>query len=315
VVRIVDYLLVTTHDRSGRTPAGHRVSVDLPEHVRIERLEPDLSDRLLDATSLRGEDWDPPRTYHVVHAYVRDVWTEASGEPPDETFHWDHDRRMWPTVQLSRLIRDNATSTEHAARRMIRADGTEVLIPFDGYASHTVYRLYPDRPGWLDVAEAEELRALLDAHTNGPPLPARVGRALRQVDAITSVRYLEEAMPSVVGGFESLVKIGRASLTAQFSQRVPAVAGEVGVEPSVAECEEVYDDRSALVHGVGVDLSEPHEVDEFGRRFNALQETLRRVVRRAIKDREFAGTFDDDASITARWPTVARLRNGGELII
>jgi hypothetical protein len=56
-----------------------------------------------------------------------------------------------------------------------------------------------------------------------------VGRALRQADAITRERYLEDATPLVVGALESLVKIGRAFLTAQFSQRVPALAAEVEV--------------------------------------------------------------------------------------
>jgi hypothetical protein len=36
--------------------------------------------------------------------------------------------------QLSRLIRDNATSTEHAARRLVRADGSDQLVPFDSDA-------------------------------------------------------------------------------------------------------------------------------------------------------------------------------------
>jgi hypothetical protein len=115
-------------------------------------------------------------------------------------------------------------------------------------------------------------------------------------------------MPLVVGAFESLLKIGQQFLTAQFSQRVPALAAEVGTGLTTAECKEVYDDRSALVHGVGVDLSVPHELSEFGRRFNTLQETLRRVVRRAIEDREFAATFEDDARITERWPATVKVR-------
>jgi hypothetical protein len=32
------------------------------------------------------------------------------------------------------------------------------------------------------------------------------------------------------------------------------------------------------------------------------------VVRRAIEDPEFAAIFDNDASITARWPTVVKVR-------
>jgi hypothetical protein len=156
---------------------------------------------------------------------------------------------------------------------------------------------------------------LVEAFASGRELPARVGRALRQADAVTSQRYLEDAIPSIVSGLEALTKIGRTYLTAQFSQRVSALAAEVGVQLSVADREDVYNDRSALVHGVGVDLSEPHDADEFGRRFNALQETLRRIVRRAIEDREFASIFADDAQITGHWPTVVKVRVEVERII
>jgi hypothetical protein len=304
-VRVIDYLVVTTHDHGGRTPAGHAGAVDLGRGIRIELLDTDLAERLFDATTLRGENWKPTRLFHAVHAYVRDVWEEGQTEVPDELYHWDHEGRLWPVVQLSRVVRDNNASTEHAARRVVHADGTERLIPFEGYESHVVYRLYPDREGWLDVGEAEELRVLVDAFSGEAKLPDRVRRALRQADAITSERYLEDALPLVVSAFESLVKVGRSFVTAQFSQRVPAIAAEVGMELSEAECEEVYNDRSALVHGANVDLSEPHELDEFGRRFNALQETLRRAVRQAIENKDFAAIFESDESITARWPTAS----------
>jgi hypothetical protein len=142
-----------------------------------------------------------------------------------------------------------------------------------------------------------------------------VRRALQRADAITGERYVEDAMPLVVSAFESLVKIGRPFVGAQFAQRVPALAAEVEIDLSVADCEEVYDDRSALVHGAGVDLSQPHDRDKFGRRFNALQETLRRVVRRAIEDREFAAVFGNDRSIRDRWPATVTVRAEVEKII
>lgn len=274
MVRIIDYLVVVTHDHGGRVPAGHAGPVQLPHGVRIERLDIELAERLLDAATPRGERWDPTRTFHAVHAYVRHVWAEEDEEAPDDLYRWDHEERIWPVVQLSRLIRDNNTSTEYAVRRIIRADASEQLVPFDGYASHVVYRLYPDQPGWLDINEADELRTLLDAYWSRPNLPVRVRRALRKTDAITSERYLEDAMPGVVSAFESLVKIGRPFVSAQFSQRVSAMAAEVDLPLSVTECEEIYDDRSGLVHGVDIDLSESHELDEFGRRFNTLQEAF-----------------------------------------
>ena len=313
LVRAVDYLLVTADDGDNREPAGHDGSIELSHGVRIERIEPVFAERIFAATAPRGENWSPERLFRAVHAYVRDAWNEGEPTAPIDT--WDHERRIWPAVQLSRLIRDNGTSTEHAAQLLIRADGSERIVPFDGFESHVVYPLYPDRPGWLDTHEAIELRTLLDAYWGGPTLPDRVRRALRQADAVMGERYLEYAIPLVVGGFESLLKIGRNSLKAQFSQRVPALAAEMGVPLSVRECAEVYEDRSALVHGVGVDLRQPHDRNQFGRRFNTLQETLRRAVRRAIEDPSFAAIFADDARITSRWPTVVTGRGGAQRII
>jgi hypothetical protein len=301
LVRAIDYLVVTRDDADTREPAGNGGPVELSHGIRIERIDPNLGERIFAATGLQGEDWSPGRLFSAIHAYVRNAWNE--------------ERRIWPVVQLSRLVRDNGTSTEHAAQLQIRADGSERIVPFDGFESHVVYRLYPDRPGWLDTQEASELRTLLNAYWGGPALPERVRRALRQAEAIMGERYLEYATPLVVGGFESLLKVGRDYLNAQFSQRVPALAAEIGVPLSVPECEQVYEDRSALVHGVGVDLKQAHERDEFGRRFNALQETLRRVVRRAIEDPNFAAIFADDTRITSRWPTVVTGRGGAQRII
>ena len=312
LVRAIDYVVVTRDDADPRTPAGHNGRIELPHGVRIERIESELANRIFDAASLRGEGWLPVRQFHAVHAYVRDAWKE--GDETAALDSWDQEGRLWPVVQLSRLIRDNNVSTEYAVQRQIRADDSEILVPFAGFESHVVYRLYPDRSGWLDIDEAAQLRALVDAYWT-QPLPERAGRALRRAEAITRERYYEDALPPLVSAFESVIKIGRAHLTDQFSQRVPAIAGEVGIQLSVSECEQVYNDRSALVHGRGLDLKVPHEYDEFGRRFNALQETLRRVMRRGIEDRDFAAIFIEDARITERWPTRVRVRREVEEII
>jgi hypothetical protein len=160
---VIDYLLVTTYDHGGRIPAGFAGPIELAHDVRIERLDPELYERLLRATELRGENWHPTRQYHVVHAYVRQAWSRDDGGAPNNLYHWDADRRLYPCVQLSRLVRDNSASTEYAVRRSIQAGGNERLVPFDGFDSHVAYRLYPECPGWLDVDEALALAALLRA--------------------------------------------------------------------------------------------------------------------------------------------------------
>jgi hypothetical protein len=314
LARVIDYLLITTHDQGGATPAGHDGPVSLPRGIRIEKLDHELTERLLDAATLRGEDWHPTRQFSVVHAYVRTVWDRhGTADPPEQLYSWDSGRCLYPCAQLSKLIRDNATGTEFALRRLIRADGGERIVPFDGFETHVAYRLYPDQRGWLDIDEAHSLAGLLTAFWEGPVRPPRVGHALRRVDSVTGERYLQDALPITVGGLESLLKVGRDWVTAQFSKRVPQLAAEVGIEGLNEErCRDLYSDRSALVHGTEVDLSGPVELDEFGQCFIALQETLRRTVRRAIEDPGFAARFQTDEVIKDTWP--ASVTHRGQLV-
>lgn len=62
LVRVIDYLLVTTDDHGGRVPAGWAGPVDLATDIQIQRLDDTLAERLRRATELRGENWEhPPR--------------------------------------------------------------------------------------------------------------------------------------------------------------------------------------------------------------------------------------------------------------
>lgn len=310
VVRAIDYLLVTTYDHGDRTPAGWDSSgaAELARGVSIERIEAELAERLLRATELRGEHWEPRRQDHVVHAYSRIAWHEDSDDEVVQIYNWDAEGRIYPCVQLSRLIRDNGTSTEHAVRRLIHADGTELLVPFDGFDSHVAYRLYPERNGWLDIHEARQLADLMRAYWRAPEFPRRVGQALRRADLVTRVRYLQDALPLVVAGLESLLNVGRDFAAAQFAQRGSALAAEAGVSMTPAEARALYDGRSTFVHGGDVDLSLPHERNSFELGFIALQETLRWSVRRAIENAEFGAVFSADPAISERWPAVVTRR-------
>jgi hypothetical protein len=98
-----------------------------------------------------------------------------------------------------------------------------------------------------------------------------------------------------------MMKVGRRSTKAQFVQRSAAVAKELGTRLSESQAAELYDDRSALVHGGGIDLSKPHKRTAFEDAFVALQETACGTVRHAMEDPAFAAIFDEESSITARW--------------
>jgi hypothetical protein len=136
---------------------------------------------------------------------------------------------------------------------------------------------------------------------------------LRRADSVTGERYLQDALPITVGGLESLIKVGRDWVSAQFAQRVPQLADEVQVEGLTEErCRDIYNDRSALVHGTEVDLSGPVDLDEFGQGFLALQETLKRTLRKATENPDFGARFQTDEAIKAAWP--ASITRQGELV-
>lgn len=307
LTEIADYLLVTTDDHGGRTPAGWDGPAWVATDVRIERLEPDFATRLLRATELRGENWDPAPGPHVVHAFVRDAWAEGDGAEVENIFHWDPSGRLFECLALSRLARDHATSCEHAVRRLVHADGSDRLVPFSAFDSHVAYRLHPELPGWLDVNEATQLRSLVDAYDSGG-FPSRVRSGLRRTEAVVRERFLEDALPLCVGGIEAMLKVGRDFARAQFVQRASAAAAELGVTLSLTQCETLYDDRSALVHGGTVDLSVAGDLSDFARDFVALQTTLRALIRRAIEDVDFGAVFADDAAIAAQWPVTVEKR-------
>jgi hypothetical protein len=319
IARVVDYLVVPTDEvGSDVVPAGHGgCPVDVGNGVRLERIDRALADRIFAASSLYGENWNPAGGPASIHAYVRDTWSEGEDFARlNKMYNWDSEERIWPVVHLSRLLRDNGTSTQYAVRLLVHRDDSEVLVPCGSFETHTAYRLYPERRGWLDEAEAVELRRLVEAYADGSHLPKRVQRALRRTASISRERYLEDALPLVIGGLESLIKVGRRSVTAQVTRRVPALAVEHAVDGlTVERCEVVYDDRSALVHGADVDLSVPQHLDDFGRSFVALQETLRRVVRHSIEDPEFAAVFAEDDAIQARWPVYVPTKGGGERLL
>jgi hypothetical protein len=133
-VQVIDYLLVTTDNHGGRTPAGWDGAIDVAGDVQIQRLDGGLAKRLERASQLRGENWEQPPGPHVVHSYVREVWTQGDATP-EKLFAWDTDVRLYACLVLSRLVRDNATSCEHAVRRLVRQDGQERLIPMRGFDS------------------------------------------------------------------------------------------------------------------------------------------------------------------------------------
>lgn len=291
--------------------------VDLGRGVRLDRLPDDEAKLVMNACSPRGHYFVPVRQFGQRCAYIREI-DQASWSQHLHT--WDPDRVLWDALALSRLVRDNAHSTEYAARIIEHHDGEKAVVYTIGAESKHVYRLRRSRD-WLDASEAETLRALLSAYWEAEDaLPARVRRAAWRAEYASWIKWGDLVVPILVSGIESLIKTDRRRATSQFVTRVPRLAESLGVDGVTPDfCDRLYDARSAWIHGAHVQLfttgREASEAAEAGTPqgpedayqwevfadIALLQDLLRAAVRRAFEEEEFRRVFEDDASIRERW--------------
>lgn len=232
-------------------------------------------------------------------AFVRTV--DATDPGHRHLYARDEDDTLLITLGLSRLVRPHTIACDYAVRHIVEENGTERMIPHDAAEARVAYRIDDGSRGWLDVVEAQQLGALLSAY-QPDQLPDRVARALWFCELMVRERYLEDTLPLLVAGLEALLKVGRRQLTEQFAQRSAALAGELSIALAEADARDAYDDRSGIVHGARIDLTQPRERNRFTRNAALLQQTLRGAVRRAIEDPAFRTLFASDATIRDRWP-------------
>jgi hypothetical protein len=297
---------------------GSAPPVDLGRGVRIDRLSAEDAELVMHACTPRGHYFSPIRQFGQRYSLVRDVDLGVHEEHP---FRWDHEGVLWDALALSRLVRDNAYSTEYAARVADHEDGMQTVVYTLAGESKHVYRLRRDRE-WLDSSEGAELRDLLAVYwAVEPTLPSRVRRANWRTEYASWLKWGDLAIATLVGGLEALLKTERHGSTRQFVGRVPALAQDVGIDGiDGALCERIYDARSDWVHGAHVQLfttgqeaqemkdAEAQQGPQTPQQWNVfdeivrMQDVLRGAVRRCFQDDEFRATFAEDERIRSRWP-------------
>ena len=284
--------------------------MDLGFGVSLMWLARDQAERVMNACSPRGHYFHPVRQYGQRYTFVADVGRD---EWEAHLYRWDADGLLTDVLAMSRLILDHGYSTEFAARIIEREDGEQTVMPL--WTGRAVYRLRHTRD-WMTIGEVRELRELLAAYrARGESLPARVRRALWNVDYGTTVRWLDIRLPLLVIGFEGLISTSDSLVRKQFAERVPQVANSAGIDGITSSlCKAMYDARSRWAHGSHIGLKretrtqpdpEAPEIsasDGLARKVGLLEHALRGVLRRCIEDREFAERFDSPDRIRESWP-------------
>ncbi|HEX3804790.1 MAG TPA: hypothetical protein VHV75_18340 [Solirubrobacteraceae bacterium] len=285
-------------------------TVEIGNGVRIDRLPDNETELVMNACSPRGHHFVPIRQFGQRYSLIRELDPKTSGSRSG----WDEDGVLWDCLSLSRLVRDNAFSTQYAARVLDYADDQQRIIYALDPAARQVYRLRTNRD-WLDPDEGQELGQLAATYwTIRDELPERVRRAMWRCEFSSWMAWADVALPIIVSGLEALLKTERHGATRQFTTRVPLLAeylGIAGISPQL--CEDIYDGRSEWIHGAHVRLfaaGQPvapgsEELREEERDIlsavASLQDVLRASVRRAIEDPATRRIFESDDHIRDCW--------------
>lgn len=308
---------VTEEDWRRHPPAGAAHSpVNLGRGLSIvHRLGGNQDKLVMFSCEPRGHFFVPTFPFGVRQAYVRRI---PLANYQDNPYSWDPDGTISVAYKLSRLVRDNATSTEYSARIVNYSDGQQSVIP--GPVSGewaTTYRAGTGR-AWLDDDDVGSLRAVVEAYWGAPEVvTGRLGRAVDCCEWSVHHPFATDTVREVVTGLEALLKTHRHQATRQFVERVPALARELGISGVTRRfCEQMYRWRSQASHGARVTMFAGAARSTAGapvapqlgtlRKVALIQEVLRRAIGQMLLDPRFRQIFDRPARIRARWPVITQ---------
>ena len=291
--------------------------IDLGLGITIGRMASEDETLVMNACDPRGHYFFPVRHNIVRHVLARDI----TGPWETDLYSWDADGRLFRTLSLSRLVRDNGYSLNYAARLVDYEDGEQMVAYLPNPEGKAAYRMRDSRD-WFDAQDGSAFQLLLSAFwaiEHG--LPQRLSQAMWRMEYASWLEWADVAVLILVSGLESLLKTERYHLSRQFKQRLPQVAEELGVTGVDSDfCERMYEARSDWAHGTRVrmfsapppTLDDGTSPDAGGPTSNTerevlaevarIQDVLRCLVRRCIEDVSFRAIFDDDQLIRERWP-------------
>ena len=289
-----------------RCPVSEPVPLLPALNLRLDGVEGELAEKVIDACEPKGS--VGVRQYSCRWGFFREDPPRKSEQEP---WSWDPDRAIYTAMALSRIVQPNVICTEYAAR-IIAEDGTSEIRPgpvtgqsADAWLHESIWKR------WLTKTDAETLAALLTTYWPlRDALPGRLRRALWNHEYVAQTHDPNVRLVIASTALEALVHTDQFKSTAQFC-RVAPLAAELGVPFSESDAKKAYSLRSHVAHGDRLaTLLDPNDPKERATQeanieslLLALEEILRRGIRRGIENPAFRAVFEDPALIRARWPT------------
>ena len=202
------------------------LEVGLGDGVRLLSLPNKEAEEIMGACTPRGMSFNPARQFGQQYSFVRErTLEEIDGH--DSYFNPDEDGKLYDALSLSRLIRDNGFSLHYTASVIDHVDGRRTIAYRASSEGNAAYRLVPGRE-WLDGAEAEGLRYCLRRRARRTP--AANPRAMWRSEYATRIGWADVMLPTIIGGLEAILKVGRGYPTGSSRVRSTAVAAELGID-------------------------------------------------------------------------------------
>lgn len=162
--------------------------------------------------------------------------------------------------------------------------------------------LSPQRSrNWLVEADARVLSELVPRLPM--PLPERIHAAFWHHEYAARTYYINARWTFICTGLEALLHTDRGRSTAQFVQRLPALASELGITMTKTQADEAYDVRSRLAHGLSLLSTGPGGPPVAqAQLYDCIEDVLRFAVLQCMRDSAFANIFRSEDLIRSHWP-------------
>ncbi len=268
--------------------------VSLGRDVRLERLQADLAEQIMDACEPRGHNFEPRRQYGQLYSFVRE------NPPPEPPNKWDSDHRLQECVAMSRLVRPTSIGFEYSATLSYTPAGELASIipgPVGGFGAQS-WIVPTDHGDWLDEEDVAALRELW-SQANLSSLPDRLRRALWYHEYAARTSQVAIRWVLLTTGIEALINTGDDRPSRQFVVRFCALAHCFGgIEVSRSTASLIYGRRSNLAHGEDFTI-----LTENDRPLYSLLETVLRVtVGASLNDQAVQQLFSSSDEVKRQWP-------------
>lgn len=261
--------------------------IDLQNDLWVGEIPDDDAHKIMDSCEPKGFNFNPYRQYEQLYTFVR--------ENSLDEINWDSDEKLQLCIALSRIIHPTNISFQYAAKVITDEDKKIIEIipgPISGSGSDAFNSITGQN--WLSESDGKQLKDIMHAYMINP-LREPISRALWYHEFASRVYELEVRWALINTGIEALIHTDKYNSTKQFVVRVPQLAKKVGITISEDEARDMYDLRSALVHGQNPSGSKIISL------YQSMEKILREVIKKSILDPKFSSFLEDKNKIKSIW--------------